>query len=66
MTGRRLTSVTDALDRTTRYAWDARGLLLSVTDPIGRTTTFRYDLARRLEAKTGRPGRRRAVQLGPL
>src|SRR5439155_3011487 len=52
----RLTTVIDALGRTTRYGWDARGLLLSATDPLERTTTFEYDLARRLVGKTDARG----------
>ncbi|MEA5115409.1 MAG: RHS repeat-associated core domain-containing protein, partial [Geobacteraceae bacterium] len=39
----RRTATTDALGRTTRFDYDAFGLLLSATDHAGRVTGYRYD-----------------------
>ncbi len=38
-----ITSVTDPMDRTVTYSYDAHGNLSSVTDPISRVTSYTYD-----------------------
>ncbi|MEA5115465.1 MAG: RHS repeat-associated core domain-containing protein, partial [Geobacteraceae bacterium] len=53
----RRTATTDALGRTTRFDYDAFGLLLSATDHAGRVTGYRYDnkgLLNRVEHADGR------------
>ena len=38
-----LASVTDALNRTTRFDYDAKGNLVTATDPLNHTTTVTYN-----------------------
>ena len=40
---REVQTVTDALGRVTRYAYDGQGNRTSITDPLGRVTTATYD-----------------------
>ena len=44
----RITSVTNELGQTTRYAYDPNSNLHTATDPAGRTTTWNYDERNRL------------------
>jgi RHS repeat-associated protein len=48
---RQLSSVTDALLRTTQYDWCKCGDLQTLTDPQGRATSWVYDAASRLIGK---------------
>jgi RHS repeat-associated protein len=36
-------SVTDGMDDTTKYFYDARGLLVKIEDPLGNSTEFAFD-----------------------
>ena len=49
--GRRLKSITDPLQQTTRYDWCACGALEDIVDPRGNTTTFMRDLESRVTSK---------------
>jgi YD repeat-containing protein len=40
-----LASVTDALNQTTAFGYDALGRLTTVTDPLGHETRFTYNMA---------------------
>ena len=44
--------MTDPLDGTTSFAYDAAGRLASVTDPLNKTTTYGYDNADRRTSVT--------------
>lgn len=62
----RLTSVTDALNRTTTYTYDATGNRTSMTDPLGQTTTTAYDLAGRRIAETDAAGKTTTYTYDPV
>jgi YD repeat-containing protein len=47
-----LTSVRDALSRTTTMSYDGAGRLTRVRDPLGRVSTAAYDVMDRLTAVT--------------
>ncbi|WP_223771531.1 putative T7SS-secreted protein [Streptomyces huiliensis] len=51
-TGLRVTTLTSALDHTSRHVFDARSRLVAETDPTGATTLFAWDGHDRLVSRT--------------
>ncbi len=60
-----LTTVTDALNNTTTYAYDQLGRRVRVTDPRGARTRFAYDLLNRVIAVADPLGRAVQFQYDP-
>ena len=52
----RISSITDALGRIVRYAYDTGGRLTSVTDPAGGVTTYTYNGSNKLATITDPSG----------
>ncbi|PKN88619.1 MAG: hypothetical protein CVU51_03790 [Deltaproteobacteria bacterium HGW-Deltaproteobacteria-1] len=53
----KISSLTDALNHTTAYTYDAAGRLTQETDPQGRHTYYAYDANGRMTSKTKPDGR---------
>ena len=54
--GEKLTSLTDAVNSTTNFAYELRGLLTSITDPLQNITSLTYDVNGRPTNSTDRNG----------
>jgi RHS repeat-associated protein len=54
--GEKLTSLTDAVNSKTSFAYNQRGLLTAITDPLQQATSFTYNIDGRLSTSTDRDG----------
>ncbi len=61
-----VTSETDALGRTTAYAYDAMGRRVSVTDPAGNISRTMYDAAGNIVGETDGTGAHTTYELTPM